>query len=401
MRAVAGRYGAVLAVAGVGRMLATSVLARMPLGMSSLAILLLVRAHTGSFADAGVVVGVFALAQAGAAPVHGALIDRFGSRRILLPTAAGQCALMALLVLAARSGAPLVVLALLAGVAGALVPAVAACVRALWPAVVPAGAQRDAAYSLDAVTQEIIWTFGPLTVGAVVAAGSADAAVLLCAAITLGGTAAFVTSPLMRRHASRRVEERSGRPLANRGLRLLFLTAALMGICIGAVEVGLPSLAFDAGSSRASGVLLSVWSVGSMLGGLWYGGRHWRQATDVRYPWVLLLLAVTTAPLLIAHSVVAGIVLATIAGITYAPSMACQIALINDLAPAGAVTEAFTWCTAAIAGGIAGGTALAGALVESGGVAAPFALACAGAAAAALLAAAGRQHLAPAPCAAS
>jgi MFS family permease len=400
MRAAGERYGVVLRVAGVRRMLASSVLARLPLGMSSLAILLLVREHTGSFGEAGVTVGVFALAQAAAAPVHGALIDRLGQQRILLPSAAGQAALLVGLVLAARADAALAVLVVLAGLAGALVPAVTACLRALWPVVAPGPAEREAAYSLDAVSQEIIWTVGPLAVGAVVAAGSPDAAVLLCAAVTLSGTAAFVATPVARRQAPGRGEHRAARPLSSPGLRLLFLTALLMGVGIGAVEVGLPALAFDLGSGRAGGLMLSLWSVGSMLSGLWYGARRWRQPADVRYTWLLLVMTVVTAPLLAASSVTAGLVLSLVAGVAFAPAMACQIALINDLAPAGAVTEAFTWSTAAIVAGIAGGSALAGFLVESAGVAAPFALGCAGSAAAATFAATGRGRLVPATAAA-
>jgi MFS family permease len=396
-----GRYGAVLCVPGVRRLLASSVLARIPLGMSSLAILLLIREHTGSFGDAGVTVGVFALAQAAASPVHGALIDRLGQQRILLPTAAGQCALLVALVAAARSGAPLVLLAVLGGLAGALVPAISACLRALWPAVAPLPAQLEAAYSLDAISQETIWTLGPLAVGALVAVGSPDAAVLLSGAVTLGGTLAFATSPVARRHGAVPAEHTGGRPLGSAGLRVLLLTAVLMGVCVGAVEVGLPSLAFHLGSGRASGLMLSLWSVGSMFGGVWYGARRWRQPADARYGWLLLTIAVSTVPLLAATSVPAGIALSAIAGIAYAPTLACQMALVNDLAPAGAVTEAFTWSTAAIAAGIAAGSAIAGFVVEAGGVGAPFAVGCAGAAAAAVLAVVARRRLAPAPAAAS
>jgi MFS family permease len=396
MNVVGGRYGAVLGVAGVRRLLVSSVLARMPLGMSSLAILLLVREHTGSFGQAGVTVGVFALAQAAASPVHGALIDRLGQQRILLPSAAGQATLLISLVLAARSGAPLVLLAVIGGLAGALVPAISACLRALWPAVAPGPAQREAAYSLDAISQETIWTLGPLAVGAVVAVGSPDLAVLLCGAVTLGGTLAFATSPLARQHAAGPAGHRRGRPLGSTGLRVLLLTTILMGVCVGAVEVGLPSLAFHLGSSRASGLMLSLWSVGSMLGGIWYGARRWRQPADARYPWLLLTHAISTAPLLVAGSVPAGVALGAIAGVAYAPTLACQMSLINDLAPAGAVTEAFTWSTAAIAAGIACGSAIAGFVAEGVGVQGTFAVGCAGAAAAAALAGLARRQLAPA-----
>jgi MFS family permease len=390
---MANGYRSVLSVAGAQRLLWTSVLARMPLGMSALAILLLVRHHTGSFGSAGVTVGAFAISQAAASPVLGALVDRFGQRRVLLPCAAAQSALLVLLVVAVASGAPVAALAALAAVAGAPLPPVAACLRALWPSVVPDPAQREAAYSLDAVSQETIWTLGPLLVGAAIAAVSPAAAVIVCAAFTLGGTVAFATSPLARARREAPVGRGRGGPLASAGIRLLLASAVFMGLCIGAVEVGLPSLAFDLGSGATAGMMLSVWSMGSAAGGLWYGARRWTSAPHARYPWVLVVMAVSTAPLLAAHSVPAAVVLSVVAGVAYAPTMSCQIALVNTLAPVGTVTEAFTWINAALGAGIALGTALAGGVVGAG-VAAPFALGCAAAGVGAAIAARGRRQMA-------
>jgi MFS family permease len=368
-------YGAVLSVAGAPRLLVSSVLARMPLGMTSLALLLLVRHQTGSFGAAGLVVGVFALAQAAASPVQGTLVDRLGQRRTLLPSALAQATLLVAIVLAAHSGAGVAVLAVLAAPAGALLPPVGPSLRALWPAVAPEG-HREAAYSLDAVTQETIWTLGPLAVGAVVAAVSPAAAVLLCATVTVLGTAAFVTAPLASRAHPPRVERPPGGALASPGLRRLLVTAALMGIGIGAVEVGLPALAFDLGSGGSAGLLLAVWSLGSMAGGLWYGTRRWRSPAEVRYRWLLVAIALVAVPLLAAQSIAAAAPLSVIAGLGFAPTMACQMGLVGELARPGTVTEAFTWSTAAIGGGIAGGSALAGVLAESAGVVAPFAVGC-------------------------
>jgi predicted MFS family arabinose efflux permease len=132
--------------------------------------------------------------------------------------------------------------------------------------------------------------------------------------------------------------------------------------------------------------MLSVWSVGSLVGGLLYGTRQWRRPPHERYPRLLATIALVTAPLIVARSVEVAVVLSAIAGVGFAPTMACQMGLVGSLAAEGTVTEAFTWSTAAIGGGIAVGAALAGALVEQVGVVAPFALGCGGAATAAAIA---------------
>ena len=386
------RYRAFLAVPGFPRLLISSVLGRMPLGMSSLAVLLLIREQTGSFAIAGLAVGAYTLGGAALAPVQGALIDRYGQPRVLWPCACGQGALLVAIVVAAREEAPEVVLVVLAALAGILLPPISACARALWREATPDPAGREAAYTLDAISQEFIWTLGPLLVAAAVAAFSPAAAVLLCAGITLGGTALFASSELSRRWRGTGSPRSRAGALASPGLRALLTTIALTGLGAGAVQVGLPALAVHVGSPAASGVLLALWSVGSLVGGLYYGARIWRLSVDARYRALLGLLALSTAPLIAASSLPAGVVLSLIAGIAYAPLLACQYALVGALAPRGTTTEAFTWSTAAFVGGISAGAALAGWLAETTGVGACFALGCLAAALAGVLAVVRRRR---------
>ena len=76
----------------------TALIARLPQGMTSLAILLLVRTHTGSYAAAGIAVGAYDFATAAGAPLVGRLVDRFGRRRVLGPGAVLQTLVLVALV---------------------------------------------------------------------------------------------------------------------------------------------------------------------------------------------------------------------------------------------------------------------------------------------------------------
>jgi predicted MFS family arabinose efflux permease len=84
-----------------------------------------------------------------------------------------------------------------------------------------------------------------------------------------------------------------------------------------------------------------------------------------------------TAPLIGARTIAEGAVGALLAGLTIAPVFSCQYALVGRAVPTGVQTEAFTWVSSALIGGVAAGSALGGAAVAEGGVSAPFALACA------------------------
>jgi predicted MFS family arabinose efflux permease len=90
----------------------------------------------------------------------------------------------------------------------------------------------------------------------------------------------------------------------------------------------------------------------------------------------------------------AGMVLA---GLGIAPAIACLYLLVDRLAPAGTVTEAFTWVTTAFATGFAAGNALGGNLVHGVGTDRAFLVAASGVAAAALLARLRRPALAAIP----
>jgi MFS family permease len=372
------RYRALFAVPGFGRLLLSSVLGRLPSGMFSLAILLFVHARTGSFLAAGAAVGAFSLAGALIGPLLGALVDRVGQTRVLVPAAATQATLLVALVLIAQAGAPTAGVVALAALAGAVQPPIAGCIRALWAEVAGDGEALDTAYALDATTQEVIWTLGPLLVGATAALVSPAAGVLLCAAITLGGTMFFATSRLSSGWRADAREHPRGGALASPGLRALLGTVLLAGVVIGAVEVGLPALAAERGARWSAGPLLALFSVGSMAGGLLYSVRSWRLAIAPRYSALLLAMAVAVAPLAAVHSLALAFLLSAIAGLGLAPMLSAQFALVGALARAGTATEAFTWHRAATIAGMAGGSALGGALTDAHGASAAFALGCTG-----------------------
>src|SRR5581483_9487193 len=367
-------------------------------GMAALAVLLLVRGATQSYAAAGAAVGASAFATAASAPVLGRLVDARGRRRVLLPLAGGQAVLYGLLVLAAQSHAGAAVLIVLAALSGALLPPVAPVVRVMLGEMFDDPDTRDTAYALVAVVQEMLWITGPLFVAVVVAVGSPAVAVGLLGVVCLGGTTLFLRSPWLRAESGAEAG-RAARTsaLASPELRALLAPIALTGAGLGAIEVGLPSLALHAGSRPASGLLLALWSVGSMAGGLWYGARAWRSSLARRYRMLLGLAVLCTAPLIVARSIPAGVLCSLLAGLTIAPMFSCQYALVGRAVTAGSETEAFTWVSAALIGGLAAGSALAGAVIGPGGVSAPFLVSCGATMLAALIAVGFRAPSAPQP----
>jgi MFS family permease len=389
------RYRSVLLIPGCARVFATALIGRLPQGMSSLAILLLVRPATHSYAAAGIAVGAFAFATAAGSPCQGRLVDRYGRARVLVPAALGQAALLAALVMAAAGGAGAVVLVLLAAGAGSLAPAIAPSVRALLGEVTGEREARETAYALESVIQELIWVSGPLVVAIVVAFASPSGALLLGAAFCIVGTILFVRSPLAQRRPPAQHHVKPQTALASRELRVLLAPMVLMGTALGAIDVGLPSLALNAGSRPSSGLLLALWSVGSLSGGLWFGSRSWRAPLAERYRVLTVATVISTAPLMAARTIPEGMACALMAGVTIAPTFSCLYALVGRVVSPGSETEAFTWAASALIVGLSIGSALAGGAIDIVGVSGPFVLSCAASGMTALLALRTRERATP------
>lgn len=366
-----GNYGPVLSAPGARRLLFSSVAGRLPLGMS-LAILLLVREHTGGFGTAGAVVGAYGIASSAFGPLLGRLVDRAGQTRVLVPCAVANAAALVAIVVAARQEAPPAALIALGALTGACLPPIAACVRVLWPELVTDPHQREAAFALDATVQELVWTSGPLLVGGLIALADPSIAVLAMAAVTLLGTAWFATSPAVRARGGHGARTR-GKALAAPGMLVLLLASFGAGIGMGTIEVGLPGIAHELDRTGASGALLALCSMGSLTAGVLFGLRAWRSPLQDRFAALLLIAALLLVPLTLAASLPEALAFAYISGFAWAPSLSCAYALVGRLAPPGAMTEAFTWNGASIGGGIAAGVAIGGALVDAGGGAAAIA----------------------------
>ena len=362
------RYGAVLRGHGTAVPLTASIVGRLSLGTTSLALLLLVRDSTGSYAAAGLTSGTYALSFGVLGPVLARLADRTGPVPVLRWTAMAHPLLLVAIVLVARSGLPLPVLLVPAALAGAAVPPLGPVMRALWSALL-SGPSLATAYSLESVVVELCFVLGPLLVAALTVLLGPEAPVL--AAAVLAGVGALWMSLTPRVRAVQPHAERHGSrfgPLSSATVRALLLTVLGVGATFGAVEVAVPAFVEEQGGRAASaGVLLAVWSLGSIVGGLVYGGLPLRTPHRSQLPVLVTALTVGTALPLLAHGTVAMGVALFFFGLAIAPFIACNAVLLGQAAPPGTLTEAFAWNSSMIFGGAALASGLAGVLADRSG----------------------------------
>ncbi|MBA3294335.1 MAG: MFS transporter [Geodermatophilaceae bacterium] len=349
---------------------------RLPASMVPLALLLLVEQHTGSYAIAGLAAATYGLSIAAFAPVYGRWADRRGATLLLLVTAAVFPFLLAGLVTTVTLGTPLWTLLLACVFAGAGMPLVSSTVRAVWQRVTEGSPVRQAAYALDAISVELVFVAGPAVVAVLVVLTSPIVAIGLAAAMSTTGAIVLARSAEIRGYVP---VERSGTrrgPVRAPGMPRLLLSGSALMFGLGCLEVGVPAFADRLGSPSMSGVLIAVWSLGSVIGGLWFGARHPQLALSKQYRWALFAVVVGMLPLVLADDLLVLGAMLFLGGTTLAPTLTVQNSLVSVLVPSGAATEAFTWMTTVAYGASAIGAGVAGVVVESSfGVSGALALA--------------------------
>jgi predicted MFS family arabinose efflux permease len=336
--------------------------------MTGLAILLLIRQTNGSYASAGLVSAAYAIAFAFGAPARARNADRRGPVGVLVQCAVLQpLALLALAVLA-EIGAPLAVLAVPAAIGGLYLPPHGAVMRALWARSLPARS-LPAAYSLESVCVELCFVLGPALVAGLSALIGPAAALVASGLASMAGAVAMATTRGVRAvHPEADVTHRRAGPLTSPAVRALLLTVVWIGTSFGAVEVAMPAFAEDVGSRpAAAGVLLAVWALGSMLGGLLYGALHSSRPPAQQMGFLVIALAVGSVLPMVAPGALTMALALLLYGTTIAPFMACNALLLGASAPRGTTTEAFAWNSSMIFAGAAIGTALAGLLADAAG----------------------------------
>jgi predicted MFS family arabinose efflux permease len=361
------RYADLLRVPGVAHTIWVSLPGRLPIGMASLAMLLYVQNHSGSFAHAGTVAACYVLGLGVFAPFLGRLMDRFGPRPVLTASVViYPLALLTLMVLVANAARmPWVVICAL--LAGALLPPITICMRALFPRLLTDAGQLQAAYAMDSALIELVFILGPGLVALFVAIGYPGGAVVLSAACGGLGALLFLRAPPIHSWGPATVARQRSLmgPLHNPRLRKLLIVTLLYASAFGLFEVAVTAFAVKRGMPGAAGVILALASAGSALGVLVYGSRSWALPLPRQLLCALMLMAGGILLLVPVANVYWFGALCVITCVPMAPVIATQSILVSRLAPRRLLAESFTWATTCLLAGISGGIAAGGMLVEA------------------------------------
>ncbi len=337
------------------------------MAMNGLAVLL-VSKQTLSYGQAGIVAAALAVAVAVAAPRRARAADRLGPRRVLLWSAVAHPSAIGLFLLLAGVDAGPVALTVAAALIGATMPPLTSVMRALWPVLVESRL-LPAAYSLESSGAELCFISGPVVVAGLAATAGPEWALAASGLLASVGSAMLAALPVVRQVGGDVTTERHlVGPLVSPVVRTALLTLLLVGVGFGVTEVTVLAFVDEHGQARSvAGVVLALWSFGSMVGGLLYGALHPQVRASRQLPALVLLVGVGAALPSLAQSTVGLTLLVMVYGAAIAPFFACNALVVGEAAPTGTVTEAFAWCSSMVFAGAAIGTAAAGRVIDASG----------------------------------
>ncbi|MFI0236228.1 MFS transporter [Streptomyces sp. NPDC016845] len=366
-------YRALLRIPGAAAFFLSGVVGRVGLAMTGVGIVWLVYARTGSFGEAGVVTGCFAVADALGGPQVGRLVDRFGQARVLVCALSVHAGAIGLLF----AGGNLLTLAG-AVLAGASLPQLSALSAARWPALLRGTPHESAlprAFTLEALANGVSFLAGPALVSAVGAAGYPRLGSLLAALLVVGGGLSLAaqrrTAPPVAGRAERRGAGRS--LLRGAFIRLVALNAAL-GVFFGALQVSVTAYAVGRGTPDVAPLLYAVSNCSNLAGGWAYGVRHWNAPPERQRALAAAGLALACLPLTVVDGPWMVAACLALTGLAVPVLLVVFSVLAENAVDRAVLTQAFTWLGSASAAGTAGAAALAGRAVDGAGPHAGFAV---------------------------
>jgi MFS family permease len=358
-------YREILARPGALAFSATGTLARMPMSMVGIGIVLAVSEIYGSYGLAGQITAIYVVAHAVCAPRISRLVDRFGQARVMRPAICVAAAgLGALIVIAMLEGSPWLLRAA-AALTGASIGSVGALVRARWSHVLRDPGALHTAYSLESALDELVFIVGPI-LATVLATSVAPTAglVLPVAALLVGGLLLFAQSSTEPPIAHRDPGSGHRHVLRSGGMVVVVVVFVAVGSIFGSTDVATVAFAQEQGAKSAAGVVLAAFAAGSLLAGLGYGARGWLSPLWKRFATAVVALAIGVSLFLFVTSLPVLAAVMFVTGFAIAPALITGNGLVQQFVPRGQLTEGLTWVGTALGVGVSVGALIGGAFID-------------------------------------
>lgn len=349
------KYVDLLKTPGVARIISAQLTGRLPSGMISLAYLLHIELIFNSYGLAGLVLAATSLGQAIAGPLTSRWMGYWGMRPVIALTITVSALSMAGIAFVSM---PIGAYMLVGFIGGLSTPPIQPAVRTIYPTMVTSR-QLTPLFSLDASAQEIIWIAGPVVTTFIATQISTQLAIIVAGIFLIAGGLWFLSCRELGEVKIPRSKNKMGAVLKKPAVVLSTVVGFLLIGAAAAVEVAVVSV-FGHGGPEA-GIILSIWAVGSIIGGLALGGLAigpWALASRM----LVVFIGIAMAGAFLDFWWIALSLL--IAGAGIAPALAVMFAIVSSSVKFSDTAEAYGWMGSGQLIGAALGSAVAGFAID-------------------------------------
>ena len=359
-------YRTILSNPGAPAFASAGLLARLPMAMFNISMILMVQIQYDSYQMAGRVAAIGTLVWALQTVPTARLTDRVGQRAAMIPLTAIFVVGASGAVWTAMTQGPEWLLWLSTALASISGP-VGSLTRARWSHILHSDQDIQTAFALEGALDEVLFIGGPALATILATAVWAPLGLIVC---TVGMVTGMTILLAQRSTEPPRRSDTGGGSLGLKvPVAVLAVTAIAggLGLMFGAFDISAVAFADESGLKSVSGLILAVLSLGSLLGGLWYGSRHWKAPLWKRTVIFAGLLAVGFGLLGIAPNLLIFSVIGFFAGATVAPTITNVDSVVQRTVARDQITEGMAWVRIGIGIGVAGGALAAGILIQEYG----------------------------------
>jgi MFS family permease len=361
-------YAEIFKVKGAKGFSAAGFFARLPIAMAPIGIVAMLSQTHGEYWLAGAVSATFALTNAVISPQVSRLVDRLGQARVVMPATIVAVAAFLALIAATNQGWPEWTLFLFAFLAAAM-PSIPAMVRARWTEIFRGRPELNTAFAFESAADELVYIAGAsLSVGLAVSLFP-EAGMLISTFFLALGTIAFIaqrgTEPKVRDSEG---AISHGSAIRLRPVQIITLALIFVGSIFATAEVSAVAITKELGEPGAASLVIGVYAVGSFVIGLLLGAFNPRMPLHRQLLVAVIVIAVTSVPLVFAGTSVAMLALAVfVSGVAISPTFITAFGTIERRVPEAMLTEGVTWVMTGIGIGMALGAFLTGWVVDNFG----------------------------------
>lgn len=405
-------YARLFAIPGARAFCLSGAVARLPMSMMSLGIVLALNHVYDNWTVAGTMSAVYILAVALVTPFFARLFDRFGQRRIGGTALGVQTVSMLAFAFAVMAHVTIPVLFVLAVLMGCTQFSFGALVRTRWAYALRSSSQADllnAAYALEAAIDELVFILGPILTAFLATTVSPVSQLFIpTLACVAGGSVFFslketqppvleivevsssdIADPDVQAAIGDAAKVSPSAPSAHSriggllcamhgrhtksvlsypGIAALFVVFVVFNMSFTAFDVSVTALMKDRGVERFLGIQLAMVACGSCIGAVIFGSRRLSRSNWSLLVRFLCLLTVGDVVLRLTmdNFVVLG-VFEVFAGLCVSPLFTIGNLIVKANVPARSLTEGLSWLTTAGSVGTSFGSTLAGALLDVAG----------------------------------